>query len=149
MPGPFPDVPGNHPAAAAITKLKNLGALQGYDSGRFEPDAPLTRAELAKILVLARPSAPQGTPVQIPDSDPQNFPGDPNYPRFYVHIQQAVANGIVPMTGPTTFSPWVVANELIVGRAIETVVGTAPALQNRSTISRAQFCMLLVDALGL
>ena len=48
----FEDVSGR-PSEAAVTRLTNLGILHGYEDGTFRPDSPVTRAEMAKILVTA------------------------------------------------------------------------------------------------
>ena len=50
VPGPFKDVPGTHPAAAAIAAVKAAGLMVGYPDGTFRPDQPVTRAELAAVL---------------------------------------------------------------------------------------------------
>ena len=48
----FSDISG-HWAEEVITKWKDKGIVNGYPDGTFKPDAPITRAELAKILSLA------------------------------------------------------------------------------------------------
>lgn len=47
----FSDIKG-HWAEEVITKWKDKGIVNGYPDGTFKPDAPITRAELAKILSL-------------------------------------------------------------------------------------------------
>ena len=49
----FPDLPSDHPARAAVTDLVVRGVLNGYPDGTFRPEQPVTRAEFAKVLVLA------------------------------------------------------------------------------------------------
>ncbi len=70
QPGPFSDVPADHWAAPEITRLAGAKILTGDGNGRFRPDAPVTRAQLAKILVTSRgfevdppPAAPSFTDV--------------------------------------------------------------------------------------
>lgn len=46
------DIAG-HYAASAIAALQARGVLHGTGAERFEPDAPLTRAQMAKLLVSA------------------------------------------------------------------------------------------------
>ncbi|AWE06176.1 hypothetical protein DCE79_01705 [Lysinibacillus sp. 2017] len=48
----FNDVPKSHPNYEAIMALAKAGIIEGY-AGKFKPNAPMTRAELAKVLVLA------------------------------------------------------------------------------------------------
>ncbi|MBP7056950.1 S-layer homology domain-containing protein [Candidatus Gracilibacteria bacterium] len=46
----FSDVPGNHQYASAIAKLSDMGVINGYSDGTFRPDAPVSRAELVKMV---------------------------------------------------------------------------------------------------
>lgn len=57
---PFSDVPQNHPYYDSITKLQQAGIVDG-SNGAFNPNAPMTRAQMAKILVLAFGLTPGGT----------------------------------------------------------------------------------------
>ena len=50
----FPDVPENSEFAPYILTAKNLGIISGYDDGTFGPNKNLNRAEMAKILVIAK-----------------------------------------------------------------------------------------------
>ena len=50
---PFPDVPSTSKYAGAATALYKLGVFVGDQNGRFNPNAPLTREQMAKILVEA------------------------------------------------------------------------------------------------
>lgn len=50
--GVFPDTAG-HWAETAISVAANLGIVDGYPGGNFAPDAPVTRAEFAKMLSTA------------------------------------------------------------------------------------------------
>lgn len=47
------DVPLDHPAFAAIQRLSVEGVLQGFPDRLFRPDEPLSRAELATLIVKA------------------------------------------------------------------------------------------------
>ncbi len=49
---PFPDIHG-HWAFSAIMALYKQGALIGYPDGTFQPNRSITRAEFAKIVLLA------------------------------------------------------------------------------------------------
>jgi N-acetyl-anhydromuramyl-L-alanine amidase AmpD len=48
--GLFKDVPDNHWAKGSIERLAKLGLLKGDPKGNFQPDKPLTRAQLAAVL---------------------------------------------------------------------------------------------------
>lgn len=48
---PFTDISTNHWAYKDILLLVDAGYMNGKGNGKFEPDATLTRAEMAKILV--------------------------------------------------------------------------------------------------
>ena len=65
----FPDVPLNHWANAIITQAAELGLIKGDAAGRFNPDAPVTFAEVATMLVRAL-----GYEGQVPAGDwPVNY----------------------------------------------------------------------------
>lgn len=49
----FYDVPKNHPYYSSIMKLSEAGIVSGGPDGRFNPDAPVTRIQMAKVLDLA------------------------------------------------------------------------------------------------
>jgi hypothetical protein len=46
----FSDVPGTHPYAGAIATAAFYGLVQGNPDGTFRPDAPVNRAEVAKLI---------------------------------------------------------------------------------------------------
>jgi len=50
----FADVPGSHWAAGSIEALQLSGVLVGTGGGLFEPDRPITRAELVTLLLRGR-----------------------------------------------------------------------------------------------
>jgi hypothetical protein len=52
QPAFFPDVPADHRFRTAIEALYDAGIVDGYLDGTFRPDAPVTRAQIAKWLVL-------------------------------------------------------------------------------------------------
>ncbi len=49
----FDDINVNHWAHDAINTMAKNGILSGYPDGSFKPDAPVSRAEFAKIMVKA------------------------------------------------------------------------------------------------
>lgn len=77
----FSDVPKGHPAHAAAETLASRGLLTGYpdDAGGrlLRPDEPVTRAQFAKLLVLALQIAASETDlcpfVDVEDSGPDSL----------------------------------------------------------------------------
>jgi hypothetical protein len=54
VPGPgrsFPDVPASYVHADAIERLANAGVIAGFTDGTFRPNNPVTRGQLARLLV--------------------------------------------------------------------------------------------------
>ena len=51
---PFPDVPANHWAVSYIENLVARGILAGYTDGTFKPSNTITRAEIAKMVAVAK-----------------------------------------------------------------------------------------------
>lgn len=49
----FTDVKPSHRSAGHIAAMKKAGIFSGDENGKFNPSSPLTRAQLAKILVAA------------------------------------------------------------------------------------------------
>ena len=49
-PTTFTDVPANHWAKADIDTIAAAGIMAGYPDGRFGPDEPVTRAQLAAVI---------------------------------------------------------------------------------------------------
>ncbi len=47
--GPFPDVPADHWAYAAVDELSSLGFMQGYPDGEFKGNRTMTRYEMAML----------------------------------------------------------------------------------------------------
>ena len=51
---PFTDVNLNHSSVDAIAYALELGIISGNDDQLFNPDEPINRAEIAKIIVSAK-----------------------------------------------------------------------------------------------
>ena len=49
----YKDVPMNHPYSNAILKVSQAGIFSGDINGNFNPNAPITRVQMAKVLDLA------------------------------------------------------------------------------------------------
>ena len=50
VPGPFPDVAGDRWSAGHIDRVKELGLMIGGGDGDFNPEAPLTREQMAALI---------------------------------------------------------------------------------------------------
>ncbi|MCX5977423.1 MAG: S-layer homology domain-containing protein, partial [Coprothermobacterota bacterium] len=66
---PFPDIE-THWARGEILALVGLQALQGYPDGAFQPDRPITRAEIAAVLQRAFALLPLEQPASFSDLSP-------------------------------------------------------------------------------
>lgn len=65
----FPDVPAGSPACRSVELLAALGVVKGYPDGTFQPGRQVTRAEFAKMLVVALGRAPApGGGAPFPDT---------------------------------------------------------------------------------
>lgn len=62
---PFADVPPDHWAAECVQQLKEQGIVTGYPDGRFLGDKPVTRYELAVLLVRFTQVLSQSTNTQV------------------------------------------------------------------------------------
>ncbi|MDP3975776.1 MAG: S-layer homology domain-containing protein [bacterium] len=58
--GLFPDVPAGTLLAKAVEKLRELKVIQGFPDGKFYPNLPVERAQVAKMLLKLRGNAAQG-----------------------------------------------------------------------------------------
>lgn len=102
----FPDVPPDHPNARAIGVLFAQGIVSGFSSGTFGPELPVTRAQFAKMVVLALgiqpPDQGAGLPATFAD-----VPAADGYP--FVYVEAAAARDIVRGSGagpgPALFAP--------------------------------------------
>ena len=93
----FTDTSG-HWAAAAIAKAVNLGIINGYSDGKFQPNATITRAEFTAII--GRALKLEGTGEALKFKDQGSVPA---WAKGYV--EQAVAAGIIGGYEDETFRP--------------------------------------------
>lgn len=97
---PFPDVAVDRWSAANIAAAKKHGIVQGYDNGNFGPTNPMTRAELATVLV--RIAQAQGRPftgdvIAFTDVDASAWYAD--------YVAQAARYGLITGYTDGTFKP--------------------------------------------
>lgn len=83
----FRDVPTDHWAYDDILKLYDLGLMSGDEDGFLYPDRPISRAQLAKLLVEAGGYTPGSGPAIPTFTDVR--PGDWHYP--YVEMAYRLA----------------------------------------------------------
>ncbi|SKB12857.1 conserved hypothetical protein [Planktothrix sp. PCC 11201] len=88
----------NHWAKNSIETLANKGMISGYRDGTFKPDAPLTRAEFATMLIKAFP--------QLLDSrEPLQFKDVPSNFWAYSVIQKTYSTGFMSGYEDQSFKP--------------------------------------------
>ena len=111
---PFKDVDASHPYAAAIVALNKKGIFTGDTNGQFNPNNPLTRAQMAKVLVLAfdltlKPT----TVVTFSDVKPTHW--------SYDYIRILASNGITTGIGNGLYG----ANEQVKKSQLNTFIARA------------------------
>jgi hypothetical protein len=94
----FADVCPDHWAYTFIDFLAQRGIISGYSDNTFRPNNTATRAQLSKMVVVAR-----GWPLLNP-ATPSFSDVPPNYP-FYTHIETAKAHGVISGYSDRTFRP--------------------------------------------
>ncbi len=85
--GSFPDVNPSHPRYREIMTAKSLGIINGGPGGRFFPDEPITRQDMAVILAKALKAAGKELPVQ----EPANIEAYPDYSAVSRYAAPSVA----------------------------------------------------------
>ena len=103
----FSDVSPDHPYAQAIGVLFAQGIVSGFSSGAFGPEQPVTRAQFAKMVVLALGIQPPDQGAGLPPTF-ADVPAADGYP--FVYVEAAAARDIVRGTGagpgdPVLFAP--------------------------------------------
>jgi hypothetical protein len=101
QPAFFSDVPADYRFRTAIEALYDAGIVSGYPDGTFRPDNPVTRAQIAKMLVLLL-----GIHTVEPDPVPpfSDLPSQPEDPSLD-YIGEATRAGITQGFDDGTFRP--------------------------------------------
>ncbi|KAF0134057.1 MAG: S-layer protein [Candidatus Saganbacteria bacterium] len=95
----FDDVPEGYWAKEAIEYLATLGFVSGYPDNTYRPEQPLSRAELAKMLVVAK-----GFAITSPEGEIfSDLPLD-HWAAPYVYI--ALSRKYISGYPDFTFKPW-------------------------------------------
>ena len=92
----FADVPSDHPNARAIGVLFAQGVVSGFPNGAFGPERPVTRAQFAKMVVLALGIQPPDQGAGLPPTF-ADVPAADGYP--FVYVEAAAGRDIVRGNG--------------------------------------------------
>ncbi|MGE5702595.1 MAG: S-layer homology domain-containing protein [Clostridia bacterium] len=98
---PFSDI-ANNSEKAAILKLNYAGVLKGYTDGTFKPDKEVTRAEFAKIAVLAMGYTEEQAKLVQGETIFKDLPAN-HWASGYINL--AVSQGIIKGYPDGTFKP--------------------------------------------
>lgn len=93
----FTDIPASYKNAFYINYLAERELINGYPDGTFRPDAGLTRAEAAAILVRAANLAAVPTATRFVDVNPDHWAAD--------SIEAAAGAGLLAGYPDRTFKP--------------------------------------------
>jgi hypothetical protein len=122
----FGDVPKASPYFNAVNFLNSARVVSGYADGTFRPYSNVTRAQVAKIVVLAF-----GLPLLAPAG--QRFSDVAANNEFASYIETAYANGLVSGYADGTYRP---TNNVTRGQLAKIVVQAAKLnLDNPTTPS--------------
>lgn len=91
----FADVKATDRYAGAANALQKIGVFEGDQNGKFNPNSPITRAEISKVLVTAYDLQMQGSETPFSDVKPTNWAHD--------YIQVLASNGITKGIGEGKF----------------------------------------------
>jgi len=98
--GVFLDVPIGHWAGAWIEQLALDGVTAGCGDGKYCPDAPVTRAQMAVFLLKAKYGS-----TYVPPAQTGRFDDVPIGHWAGAWIEQLAAEGITAGCGPTSYCP--------------------------------------------
>lgn len=93
-----------------VDELVTAGAIGGFPGGAFRPALPVTRAEFAKMLVLALDMTPQGGETEFTDVPPDAW--------YAPYVAAADQRNLMHGTSPTLFRP----NEVLSREAAAMIV---------------------------
>ncbi|WP_152396559.1 S-layer homology domain-containing protein [Paenibacillus guangzhouensis] len=125
------DIDGSY-AKKEIISLVNAGIIAGYEDGTFKPGEAMTRAQLAKVLVLS-------LGIEQDTSSAKVFQDVPSSSWYAGYVGALVKLGITQGSSPTSFSP-----NASVSRE-ELAVLFIRALKLEDTAKKATFDLNLVD----
>lgn len=92
----FKDIPANHIYYKEIAAVAEAGIMSGRENNKFDPDATLTRAQMAKIVALA---------YNLKGTSNIVFKDVPKNDWAYTYIQQLAANNITTGYNGNLYKP--------------------------------------------
>ena len=92
----FKDIPANHIYYKEIAAVAEAGIMSGRGNNTFDPDATLTRAQMAKIVALA---------YDLKGTSTIEFKDVPKNDWAYMYIQQLAANNITTGYNGNLYKP--------------------------------------------
>lgn len=85
----YPDVPLGHWSSGFIEMVTELGIAEGYPDGAFRPDEPVTRAQLAALVVRAAGLAERARLARVEPTSYRDDAEIPAWARGSVFVAQA------------------------------------------------------------
>lgn len=136
--GYLSDITG-HWAAAIVTALEAKGIVIGGPDGRFAPDRPLARAELAKLLVAGLGYEPDAQQLRSQESRFADVPAG-HWARGYVEV--AAELGLVEGDPGGRFRP----DDAVTRAEMAAIAVRAAGLAERARLSRTETTPYVDDA---
>jgi len=119
-----PDLPLDHWASAEVQACVNAGIISGYPDGRYHPDYPVSRAQMAVFISRALAGGDENVP---PGPRSRSFLDVTRWHWAYNYIEYAKARGIVEGYGDGFFLPDLTLNRaqmaVFIARAIADPTG--------------------------
>jgi hypothetical protein len=123
----FSDVPTSYWGYNAITSLSSKGIVAGYPDGTFLPDASITRAEFATILVKALGLSTTGTTGQFTDVTADAW--------YYGTVNAAASASLVSGMGDNLFAPNALITREQMAVMVAKALGTKAPVVNGTELS--------------
>ena len=120
----FADVPQSYWAAQAIDALAAQGVIEGEADGLFHPNAPVSRAQFAAMVVRAEGLPTVSVGPRFQDVPPQNA--------LYGAVETAAASGLMLGVTLTRFAPSVTITRAMAVAIAVRALGLAPVGQDLS-----------------
>jgi len=118
----FQDVPSTYWAYSAIETVAAKGIVGGFPAGTFQPDAPVTRAQFVKMLVLTLDLKAAAVSTPFTDVSPSAW--------YAPYVATALEAGIVEGVTPGRFGP----GEILTREQMAVLVARALHLTQAGTL---------------
>jgi len=112
---PFTDVPANHWAYDAVTKLAQAGIIDGYNDGTFRGDKTMTRYEVAQIVAKAMNKNLNSDQKAVVDKLAQEYAGELNDLGVKVDEMQGQMDNMVKFSGDARIRYYNADNSAAIG----------------------------------